>query len=78
MKSCLLLLALTLTIISIPFRTDGTKKNTSISLGIRQYVENLEFGDYPHNTDILAYGLAYEYHERLSYWQLAVLYAEDI
>jgi hypothetical protein len=57
----------------------GTAKGKSkFSVGLRQHVDHSEFDEYPFDDDMLAYGVAYEYHDEVAFWQLAVLYTEDV
>ena len=49
-----------------------------LAVGVRQHVDHTTFDEYPFGEDDLSYGLAYEYHEGPAYWQIAVLYADDV
>jgi len=56
----------------------AAKGKSQFSVGLRQHVDHSEFDEYPFDDDTLAYGVAYEYHDKVAFWQLAVLYTEDV
>lgn len=50
----------------------------SLSLGARYHKDHSVFTDRPFGDGDISYALAYEYSERLAYWQLALDFAPDV
>jgi hypothetical protein len=48
------------------------------ALGARVQVEHSVFEELPFGDNDLTYALAYEYHEKIGYWQAAVAFTPDI
>jgi hypothetical protein len=57
--------------------TSGLATDSSISAGARMHVQHSLFTEIPYADDDMSYGLAYEYQEGESCWQLALMYTPD-
>lgn len=78
MKHVLPPILLAALIVHLVAPSGSAKGKSTISVGLRQHVDHSEFEEYPFDDNTLAYGAAYEYHDKHAYWQLAVLYTEDV
>ena len=50
---------------------------SAISVGARRHMDHSVFLDLPFGDEDFSYALAYEYHEDIGYWQIAVNYMPD-
>ena len=78
MKHILKLSLITALILHVLEPAGEAKGKSQFSVGLRQHVDHSDFDEYPFDNDTLSYGAAYEYHDKSAFWQLAVLYTEDV
>ena len=57
--------------------SSSTEDQSAVSVGIEYHSANPAFEGYPYGDGDLSYGLAYEVHNQLAYWQFAVSYAPN-
>jgi len=60
----------------------GTSRVTAgphaIGIGGRYQQDHSEFEELPFDDGDLSYGINYEYHENVAYWQVGVMYTPDV
>ena len=54
------------------------QSSSKYSLGIRQHVNHSVYSELPFDDGDLSYGIAYEIHEYVSYWQIVLEYTPDL
>lgn len=75
-KKCLLAL-ISLPVLLCIAKPQTVQAQSALAVGARKHVKHSTIDELPFEEDDMSYLLAYEFHERESFWQIAVGYTPD-